>query len=353
MKRLCKRLISIITILALLSLCIIPAYATINGIFLGSDENGVNILNDKLRPGDEYYFPVLIGIDAIAPTQLTSADLERSKLEVRVVTGGKAIASAKVEEKNGLVYVCIIPGSKGTVQELTSTIRVNYRNRDTGDNITVTPAIKVGYPAMPEGTVEALEPGEFLELDNLTPIVSAKQWNALAELNEYRDVTLSGFGWRYTVNTTKLGKRNMVTDHHPVMDLVKKYPNHQMHFIGFPGEPDFEVPGKLWLDVGAFAEEYKEDFYLYRCAYGKIYPLKFDYDKDAMEISFRPSQLSTYVITDKRLDTSTSSSQPDSSTETLPPAENPNTGESRTFPALLVALVSLAGLGALTRSRRS
>ncbi|MEG1777733.1 MAG: hypothetical protein RR209_02040 [Angelakisella sp.] len=347
-----KKMLCIFTAISLLLLAALPASATVNGIFLGSDENGVNIVHDRLRPGEEYYFPVLIAMQVVPPMQLTSSDMERCKLEVRVATGGKAIASAKIEEKNGLVYLCVIPGSRGTVQELTATLRINYRNRDTGENLTVIPSLRVGYEPLPEEAVSALVPDEFLIFPNLTPIVSAKQWNALAELNGYRDVTLSGIGWRFTVNTGGLGKRNLVVDHHPVMELVKKHPHHQMHFIGFPSEPDFEVGGRLWLDVSEFAEEYKESFYLYRCAYGKVYPLKFDYDSDSMELTFRPTQLGTYLITDKKITASEASSSSDSASGDTPTADNPNTGTAQGFPAAAVAVLALAGLGAACSYRR-
>lgn len=349
-----KKIFCIMTVLSLLTVGAVPACAAVNGIFLGSDQNGVNILNDRLLPGDEYYFPVLIAMGDLPPMQMTAEDLKRSKLEVRVATGGKALSDATIEEKNGLAYVRILSGGKGTVQELTSTVRINYRSGDTGENITVTPEIRIGYDPMPEEAIAALEPGEFLEIDNLVPIVNAKQWNELSRLNEHRAVTLSGPGWRFTVNTSNLGKRNMVVDHQPIMELTKKYPDHQMHFIGFPGSPDFDVTGKLWLDVSELADEYNEDFYLYRCAYGRIYPLKFDYDKDAAEISFRPSQLSTYLITDREIRGFSSSTEPDSSgaNDNAPPQQNPDTGEPVGFPALLIAMVSLAGLGALTVTKR-
>lgn len=348
-----KKLFCICTVLALLLVGAVPAFGAVNGIFLGSDQNGVNILNDRLRPGDEYYFPVLIAMGDLPPVQITAEDLTRSKLEVRIASGSKALASATVEEKNGLAYICIVPGSKGITQELTATVRINYRSGATRENITVTPTIRVGYQSLPEDKITQLEPGDFLELDNRYPIITGKQWQTLAELNDYRELTLSGTGWRFVVNAVQPGKLNLVVDHHPVMDLTKKYPDHQMHFIGFPGAPDFEIAGKLSLDVSELADDYHGDFYLYRCAYGRVYPLKFDYDKDAGEITFRPSQLSTYLITDKRLDNSSSGSSnaPETDSDT-PPQQNPDTGEGPSFPALAVALVSLTGLGAIALHRR-
>ncbi|MEG2087306.1 MAG: hypothetical protein RR022_03835, partial [Angelakisella sp.] len=136
----------------LLSLIIltVPAFGLVNGIFLGSDTNGVNILNDRLRPGDEYWFPVLVAVNGAPPTQLTSEDLTRCILTARAVRGGTAIESVTVEEKLGLVYLRLLAGKEGTVQEHAATLRLNYQTRDRQDNVTVLPALKVGYNAMPD-----------------------------------------------------------------------------------------------------------------------------------------------------------------------------------------------------------
>lgn len=355
-----KRIISALTAALMLALMTIPALAQVNGIFLGSDENGVNILNDLLRPGEEYCFPVLIAVDGAPPVNLTAADIEGSRLKVRVSAGGNAVESVTVEEKNGLAYVCVTPGGKGTTQTMSATLRVNYVSRESGQNVTVLPELKVGYSVMSDDRIAELDPGEFLETDNQNPIVVPAQWDALSELNDYREVTLHGNGWRYTVNTANLGKRNMLMTHDPVMELVKKYPDRSMHFVGFPGAPDFEVGGKLTLDVSELAEEYDHDFYLYRCAYGKLYPLKYSYDRDAAEITIRPTQLSTYLITDRAISLDDNTPNEDSSvgSESISPEApgqdgNPNTGSTGgVIVAYIAAMVSLAGLGIMTSSKR-
>lgn len=349
-----KRFLCLLTAILLLGLTAIPAFATINGIFLGTDENGVNILNDRLRPGEDYYFPVLVAVDGAPPAQLTSQDLDRNRLEARVSVGGKTIAAVSVEEKNGLAYLLVTPGSTGTTGELSATLRINYRSKDSQQNITVTPVLRVGYYPMPDDHITNLDPGEFLSLDNVSPLVAPYQWEMLAKLNDYREVTLQGMGWRFAVNTANLGKRNMVVAHQPVMSLVQKYPDHQMYFLGFPGEPDFEVKGKFYLDVTDIADDYNHDFFLYRCAFDKVYPLTYEYDRDAGEIMFRPSQLSTYLVSDRRMSNIGTDSRPEDDPADTPPMENPSTGETphNTLAATIVALVSLAGLGMMTCSKR-
>ena len=352
-----KRFALVLAAAVLISTALLPAQAVINGIFLGSDKNGVNILNDRLRPGEEYLFPVLVAADGTPPVQLTSADLGRNRLEVRVVSGGKAVQSVAVEESEGLVYLSLTAGSRGTLQELEAKLRLNYRTQDSGQNITVTPTLRVGYNPMPDDVLAALDPGEHLIIDPQYPVISSRQWETLASLNDHRPVILQGGDWRYEAYVTGLGKRNMTYDHQPVAELVKKFPNPQLHFLSCPGAPDFEVTGQLTLDVLALAEAYNHDFYLYRCAYGKLYPLKFDYDKDAAEISFRPSQLSTYLLTDRRStlvdNQPTDSSNSSSGQEAAPPMANPDTGApAGSLMAWVVSLVSLAGLGALSCGNR-
>ncbi|MEG2088337.1 MAG: hypothetical protein RR022_09055, partial [Angelakisella sp.] len=164
-----------------------------------------------------------------------------------------------------------------------------------------------------------------------------------------------------------LGKRNLTYSHRPVEALVEQFPDRQLHFLSFPGEPDFALRGNLVLDVSQFAAAYNHDFYLYRCAYSKMYPLSFDYDRDAGELSFRPSQLSTYLITDRGIslrdnlpvtadDPAAAVNSRHLAADDAPvpmPMMNPNTGHhAGGLMAWLASLASVAGLGLLTASKR-
>lgn len=366
-----KKLICMITGIVILAFSTVPAWALVNGVFLGSDQNGVNIINDKLCPGQEYLFPVLVAVDGAPPTQLTSRDLSRNQLEVRPAMGSSAIEALTVEEHDGLVFVRLVPGAQGSTGDQPASLRINYRSRDSLDNITVIPSITVGYTPMPDAVLASLEPGDFLQLDNQAPIVTPDQWNSLSQLNEYRSVTMTGDGWQYTANTTRLGKRNMLATRQPDTQLAARFPDHQLQFIGFPGEPTFEGGGRLSLDVSPFAESYNHDFYLYRMAYGQLYPLNYEYDRKAGEISLRPEVLGRYVIADRPLADATEETQTDSpsspsspssnsddastdrSGQELPLLPNPGTGVHQGgLMAYIVGLVSLAGLGIMHCSKR-
>lgn len=350
-----KLLTALTAVVLMAALAVTPAMATVNGIFIGSDEDGVNILNDLLRPGNEYYFPILVAIDGTRPVNLTAADLERGSMTVRPSNGGSAVSEAEITEREGLVCLRIIPGELGTDQTHEVTLRVNYRSKD-GQNVTVLPKLRIGYTTMSDERLSLLDPGEPLEPDPQNPIIMPSQWRKLSELNDFQPVTLIGADWRYTVNVSNLGKRNLLSEHRPNMELVREYPNAKLHFIGFPGTPDFEVKGKLTLDVSEIAEEFGGEFFLYRSAFGKLYPLAFDYDDEAAEITFRPSLLGNYVISDRKLDSTANSGGSES--ESSRPSngsgdeQNPETGHSQSIIAYIVSLVSIAGLGAIGCSKR-
>lgn len=276
-------------------------FASTNGLFIGSDENGVNIISTKLTPGETYYFPILVATNGTPPTQLTAADLNVQSVSAFAYKGSSAIDSIAVEARGGLVYLAITPAYVGSTSEHTAGLRINLKNPADLENITITPELTVGHTTLGDEAISTMIRGDLLEVDNTSPIITTSQLRTLSSLNDDSTVTMVGDNWTYTNYVNGLGKVNMLYNTDEITKLKSKYPTASLHYLSFAGEPDFQMKGKLTIDMSDYTENYKQDMHVYRYVYNKLYPLAFDYDQVGDAIQFSPQQLSTYVISDQDL----------------------------------------------------
>lgn len=307
---------------------------------------------EELRPDREYRFPILVRYEDEVPSHLREEEMEGKKIAVTVRQGGEAINTPTVEAEGGRYYLVV--RTKPRYGTKAAQVELLVRLRDSGGRelSQTTVQLSAGSSRMPDDTVEAAAAGNILYLDNSAPVVTKKQFRRLAEANGYRPVTLSGEGWEYTADITDLPDLNLYSTSAVSQEILQKYPDRAFYFLTFPAEPDFGGPGTMTLDVGMLTE-FDGEFYLYRRLGDRLYYLKTQYDQDQETLTFRPSQLGSYLIADGKLgDVELMSGAVLGATISDDTAPNPETGSRQTTaPVALLGLSSL-GIGLLAAFRK-
>lgn len=348
-------------LLALICICstVTTSYGVVNGIFLGSDQNGVNIINTTLLPNSVYHFPVLVGIGDIAPTQATVQDLEKELLNLRIDDDSTGIYSASFVVQDNLVYLKLETSAGNNLDTITNTIGISYKNANQV-NLAIAPQIKIGYQQVSQSEIDALEKLDYVSVSANAPLISKAQFQQIADINQDHPSTFAGNNWRYEVTLTNMSKSDLSHDQYPNIELVRDFPESNMVFYNFTGNPDFTNTGTLILDVASI-ENANNEYYLYRSAYGNLYPLKYTLDAGNMEILFPTTKLTHYVISDTPLTediendenlTNLSSVTQRQNYDQLPIVTevsainnyNPLTGNKNQPAQMTVAIVSIAGL---------
>ena len=149
--------------------------------------------------------------------------------------------------------------------------------------------------------VEDLPAGEALRVSNAAPVLTSDHFRCLAEKNDGEEVILAGPGWEYQVDVTNVTDKNLYSTAAVLPEVLEKYPEQEFRFLSFPGNPDFQAPGTLTVDVSDLSASYGGEFYLYRYLGDRLYYLRSQYDSENETLTFRPSQLGSYVITDREI----------------------------------------------------
>lgn len=133
------------------------------------------------------------------------------------------------------------------------------------------------------------------------------------------------------------------------IDIVKANPDADLEFVNFVGKPSFSSNAKVEIFAN---DDYK---YIYEIKDGKLYTTSFKYDDDAAAFVGKTRTLGYYVMSDKKLKTSSTSesSSSGSSSSTNNDAANPDTGtNSMVGVAAALAAVSLVAAGAVSFKKK-
>ena len=275
------------------------AFAEVESIYLGPDSSGRLIQAERLTPGYEFLCPVMANVRSIGTVPVTGEDLEKGYIQVRILSGGSCLEAVSLKEKGGQVYLSLIPRTTGGIREQQASIRLRYHSPE-GAAVSEIP-LRLGYQTASAANPLELAPGEAYPVSASAPLVTAELFQALSEANGFAESTLTGAGWSFTGQMTGMETQNLAVSHAPIEKVVRKNPAAQMEFTSFPGLPDFEMKGTLSLDAGELKDR-GEQIYLYRYAYGNLYPLTFEYDSSSGAVVFHPSQLSCYILSDVPLE---------------------------------------------------
>ena len=261
---------------------------------------GADAREEGLRPGEEYRFPLMIRYEDEVPTHLRQEEGEGKRFSLAIQSGEEVILPPRIETEGGRYYLTVttkpIYGTKTAQAEILVRLQDEKTGKELGRD---TIRMEVGSPAM-KG-VEDLPAGEALRVSNAAPVLTSDHFRCLAEKNDGEEVILVGPGWEYQVDVTNVTDKNLYSTAAVLPEVLEKYPEQEFRFLSFPGNPDFQAPGTLTVDVSDLSASYGGEFYLYRYLGDRLYYLRSQYDSENETLTFRPSQLGSYVITDREI----------------------------------------------------
>lgn len=274
------------------------------GLWGGADGpdglRGADAREEGLRPGEEYRFPLMIRYEDEVPTHLRQEEGEGKRFSLAIQSGEEVILPPRIETEGGRYYLTVttkpIYGTKTAQAEILVRLQDEKTGKELGRD---TIRMEVGSPAM-KG-VEDLPAGEALRVSNAAPVLTSDHFRCLAEKNDGEEVILAGPGWEYQVDVTNVTDKNLYSTAAVLPEVLEKYPEQEFRFLSFPGNPDFQAPGTLTVDVSDLSASYGGEFYLYRYLGDRLYYLRSQYDSENETLTFRPSQLGSYVITDREI----------------------------------------------------
>ncbi|MBC8584610.1 hypothetical protein [Youxingia wuxianensis] len=265
------------------------------------------------------------------------------------------VKTFKIDEYKGKYYLHV--EIKETTPLKAVQVKYNIKFVRKSNNLSVFAQqvkFEYGYEEANNDYINGLDKGDVIEVDNSNPIITDDQFDDIAKINDYKNVTLSGSDWKFTVNVTDESTKNFLFTNAGVKEVLAKFPEQEFKFFNFSGKPAFTATGKLELNVDDIVDEF-DKMYVYRYANGKMYKLNASFDAEENTLSFRTNKLDTFVVTDKEIKDGTvvvENSSSDSSSDA--DKNNPETGASDAVnAAVAMAVASLATAGAVALKKFS
>ena len=321
-----------------------------------SDEDGTVLGEDLLEPGREYRFPAYVEFGGQRAKVAVSDELLKDyKFNYTRVTAS-GVKTFKIEERKGVYYLII--ETKDTTPTKPVDVKYNVKLVRKSNNISVfSQEVKFsyGYDESNDDYINDLDKGDIVEIDNNRPVITKEQFNKIAKLNDYKNVTLAGAGWQFTVNVTDETTKNMVFTNAGVKEIMAKYPDQDFKFFRFGGKPSFNSTGKVALDVSDIVDDY-ENLNLYRYANGRVYQLNASYNAADETLEFRTNKLDTFFVTDKAIKDGTVIDENivSDGNSVNTDKNNPGTGAGDLINAAVMAgIASLAAASAIAANKKS
>ena len=352
-----KKLVSAAMALCMIATMAVTAFAedVKTTLSLGADSNGVNI-TDTLNPNTEYKFPLMIAIGEEEAVNFTEEHMEDNKFSVSITKGGSAIETPKVEkdDSDDNYYVVVKTKANYSAKNTDISFKLRYLVKASSKEIAnlVVESV-VGFNKMSDASIDALTKDEYLVVDPANPLITAKQFEKLAKLNDYKSVTMYYGDWRFTVNVSNMSDANMYSSTEVVREILQKYENQEFKFVSFPAKPDFGVKGTVAIDVSEEIDSFEGKFFLYKYEDGKLYKLTSKFDEDSSSVTFNASKLGSYVLTNKEIkDGTVIDSSASGSGSSNGNVSNPDTGANDVVGvAMALAVVSLIAVGAVSMKK--
>lgn len=297
-----KKILSLTLALMTAAAMSVTAFAAVDSIGFEADENGMKLHQSLLSPGITYKFPVLIAKDGAVNADFTAQDMEGHRFDIKVNHGGSAISTPNVVKEEDKYYLTFTTTGGHGAQATPVALQVRYLHNQSQQEVASTQMnFSVGHQGLSDTLLAGLIKGDVLEVPAATPVLNKQQIETLAKINDYGAVTFAYGDWTYTGKINNLSGLNLYSTQTPIPEIVQKYSNQQFKFLSFLGKPKFEERGLLTIDVADIQHAFGDQFFLYKYQDNHLYKLKFAYDQAAHTISFRPSDLGRYVITDKEI----------------------------------------------------
>lgn len=269
-------------------------------LVIGEDEEGVRLEEDLLEPGEEYRFPVSLRTEDDGEISITDQLLEEYRFTYTRLSG-TGVKRFEIADYRGSYYLYVETETTKSSDLEDVKYRVKLlQESDRQAAINQQIRFTYGYQELDNRYVKSLEKGETVEIDNDAPVLTQRQLERIAELNDYRRVTLAGDDWSYTVMLSDEEDKNFRFTNAGVKEILEKYPDQDFKFFTFPGTPSFSTTGTVVLDVSDVAEEFGQ-LYTYRYADGQIYYIKAVPGEEEDTLTFRTRRLDTFLVTNRSL----------------------------------------------------
>lgn len=264
-----------------------------------SENEGARLGETILEPGVEYKFPVSVKIGD--QTKALSDELMKDYKFSYSRVGSNGVKRFEIEENRGVYYLYV--EAKETTPTKPIDVKYNVKLvRKENNHSVFTQEVKFqyGYDESNGDYISNLDKGDEVEIDNARPVITSTQFNKIAKINDYKNVTLTGPTWSFTVNVTDEKTKNMVSNNAGIKAVLAKFPEQEFKFFNFSGKPAFASNGRMRLDVSDIVDDY-ENLYAYRYADGKLYKLAAELNSDDNTLEFRTNKLDNFVVTNKQI----------------------------------------------------
>ncbi len=271
-----------------------------NEVYLGTNADGINIITQQLLPNSVYKFPLLVSLNSLRPVQATHKDLDAIAVSVRPISGGESIKNARIISENGLGFIELHTGCENYFDSTDVELSLSIQTNSGKPLASTLQKLEVGYNTASDEAIEALALGSAVVVDQNRPIYTEPQLTRISEILNHDPVTFVGKLWNYTNSIDNSTALNMHWNTDSIQEILSSNPDAEIKFLSFPAEPRFEQNGRLEIDTAISPNGSTKPF-LYRYVYGNLYKLGYEYDPEIDRIVFSPSQLSTYVLSDREL----------------------------------------------------
>lgn len=338
----------------------VPAVDPSAFVFGTDADNDATLGHTILEPGVEYKFPVSLTIGD--KTEAMTSDMIKDYKFTYSKLSSNGVQTFKMEEYKGTYYLYV------EVKQSTPTkpidVKYNVKLVRKSNNMSVFSQevkFQYGYDETNGDYVNGLEKGDIIEIDNSRPVVTASQFDKIAKINDYKNVTLSGSFWSFNVNVTDESTKNMVSNNAGIKEILSKLPDQEFKFYNFAGKPTFNSTGRVALDVSDIIDEY-DNLYTYRYVGGKLYKMNATLNSDENTLEFRTNKLDNFIVTNKAIKDGfiISTDVAGDSTDDSNDAENdtdsdkdvPSTGASDMLGGAMAAAAALAAAGIVISKKR-
>ena len=274
-----------------------------NRIVLSADTNsGISLEGGLLTPGEKYRFPVSVSIDGGEPQPLNPDVMEDYSFKLSNTGEGDSLVDFNLSKSGDRYYIAeeVKAGwPTAKTEEEYSIKMVNKSNRK--DFVTLTVSFETGYELVSDEFISALDAEDEIEVDNSAPVFDAEQLERIAKRNQYKKVTFTDGDWRFTVSINDMKAVNLVHNQNAVKEIVTKYEDHSFEFLTFPSGPQFRTNGVMELDVSAYADDFNDQFFVYRYLNGKLTEIPAQYHNAEELLTFTTDTLGRFIITDKEI----------------------------------------------------
>ena len=340
-----------------------------NQVVLGLDNNTVLLPGTFILPGKEYTYQLFrveqdydsVAPNAVAMTPIDNTMLGSTEFRVRTISGSSNVVSAKISKKGNYYYFVIeTKEDYGTkINDLRYDI-IQY-GEEVKELTNLSVLLQTGYREMPDDVIAGYSEGDYVTIDNNTPVITKEQFETLGENYNYSPVAITGPGgdWVITGRIFGMNSVNFYSTNKMIEEIVMAEPDYDYKFVDFPAEIKYPTNAEMRINVSEIysGTETEGPLYAYLYKEGELIPISTTFDETSGEIVFRTNYLGSFVVVTGEITQNMlpENEPPEENNNDIPLADlpvqnpdNPSTGADKSMNIMVMAaLALLAGAGAV------